>query len=174
LMTLTRLSSKERYKGYDQVMEAIAVLQTRYPHIKYLIAGSFDTRERAFVTKLLQKLQIQDRVVIPGFIPDEELEAHFAMSDMYVMPSSKEGFGIVFIEAVYYGLPVIAGDVDGSVDALLNGALGQLVNPQQVGEIETAITNIIENRSSFIPSREVLNAHFSYEAYKQKLIALIN
>jgi phosphatidylinositol alpha-1,6-mannosyltransferase len=174
LMSLTRLSSKERYKGYDKVIAAIAGLKKRYPQLKYIIAGSSDVREGSFVKNLLKKLNVEALVVLPGFIPDEELEAHFAMSDMYVMPSRKEGFGIVFIEAMYYGLPVIAGNIDGSVDALLNGALGQLVNPDDVSQIASAITNIIEDRSAFTPSRKVLTDQFSYEAYKHKLEGVLN
>ena len=169
LMTLTRLSSKERYKGYDKVIEAIANLKIKYPHVKYLIAGSYDSREKAFVDTLINKLEIQNVVVMPGYIPDEELEDHFAMSDMYVMPSRKEGFGIVFIEAMYYGLPVIAGNIDGSADALLHGELGQLVNPDNVEEITIAIANVLENKTSFIPDRNLLMQHFSYEVYKEKL-----
>jgi phosphatidylinositol alpha-1,6-mannosyltransferase len=174
LMTLTRLSSKERYKGYDKVIEAIADLKIKYPNIKYLIAGSYDSHEKVFVDTLINKLEIQNVVVLPGYIKDEELENHFAMSDMYVMPSRKEGFGIVFIEAMYYGLPVIAGNTDGSADALLNGELGQLVNPDNVGEIAKAIANVLENKTSFIPDRNLLIQHFSYEAYKEKLEDIIS
>jgi glycosyltransferase involved in cell wall biosynthesis len=54
LMTLTRLSSKERYKGYNKVIEAIANLKTKYPQIKYLIAGSYDNREKNFVDDLIK------------------------------------------------------------------------------------------------------------------------
>lgn len=169
LMTLTRLSSTERYKGYDKVFEAIASMQTQYPGIRYLIAGMYDSPEKAFIDNLLKKLNIQNVVVMAGFIAEESLEAHYAMSDIYVMPSSKEGFGIVFIEAMYYGLPVIAGNADGSVDAVLNGELGQLVNPDSVNEIEAAIVNIIERKTAFIPSGKLLSAHFSYDAYKERL-----
>ena len=174
LMTLTRLSSKERYKGYDKVIQAIATLKLKYPDIKYLIAGKYDSHEKEFVDNLLKKLQIQNVVVMAGFIAEEALEAHFAMSDMYVMPSRKEGFGIVFIEAMYYGLPVIAGNIDGSVDALLNGELGQLVNPDNVGEIAGSIANVIENKTAFTPCRKVLTDHFSYETYKEKLQQALN
>ncbi|MEP6949719.1 MAG: glycosyltransferase family 4 protein [Ginsengibacter sp.] len=173
LMTLTRLSSKERYKGYNKVIEAIGNLQMRYPHVKYLIAGSYDTREKVFLDTLINKLGIQNVIVMPGYIPDEDLEDHFAMSDIYVMPSRKEGFGIVFIEAMYYGLPVIAGNIDGSADALLNGKLGQLVNPKNVQEITIAVANVLDNKTSFAPNRELLMKHFSYEAYKEKLQGLI-
>jgi phosphatidylinositol alpha-1,6-mannosyltransferase len=174
LMTLTRLSSKERYKGYDKVIEAIANLKKTYPHIKYLIAGSYDNREKVFVDTLINKLGVQNVIVMPGYIPDEELEDHFAMSDIYVMPSRKEGFGIVFIEAMYYGLPVIAGNIDGSADALLHGELGQLVNPDNVEEITKAIANILENKTSFIPDRKLLMQHFSYDVYKEKLEGIIS
>lgn len=169
LMTLTRLASRERYKGYDKVITAIAGLKMRYPGIKYFIAGRYDSHEKAYVEDLLKDLNIQDTVVMPGFIPEEELEAHFAMSDIYVMPSRKEGFGIVFIEAMYYGLPVIAGNIDGSADALLNGELGQLVHPEKVSEIADAIANVINNKTAYKPSRDLLTSNFSYEKYKQKL-----
>jgi phosphatidyl-myo-inositol dimannoside synthase len=174
LMTLTRLSSTERYKGYDKVFEAIASIRLQYPGIRYLIAGKYDSREKAFIDSLLKKLNIQNVVVMTGFITEESLEAHYAMSDIYVMPSRKEGFGIVFIEAMYYGLPVIAGNADGSVDAVLNGELGQLVNPDNVKEIEAAIVNIIKRKKAFIPSGKLLSAHFSYDVYKEKLKAAIN
>lgn len=169
VLTLTRLSSKERYKGYDNVIRAVAGLIKTYPDIKYLIAGGYDTMEKAFVDNLIQQSGIQQNVLLPGYIKEEELEDHFALSDMYVMPSRKEGFGIIFIEAMYYGLPVIAGNTDGSADALLNGALGQLVNPDGVKEIASAITNVLENRNAAIPCRDLLMRHFSYEVYKSNL-----
>jgi phosphatidylinositol alpha-1,6-mannosyltransferase len=169
LMTLSRLSSKEKYKGYVKVIKAIAGLKEKYPDIKYLIAGRYDKREKVFLDTLIKKLDIQDAVVMPGYIQDEELEIHFSLCDMYIMPSSKEGFGIVFIEAMYYGLPVIAGNADGSIDALLNGKLGQLIAPENEEEITIAIANIIENKTSFIPDRHLLLKHFSYEVYKENL-----
>ncbi len=109
-----------------------------------------------------------------GYLQDEELEEHFTMSDMYVMPSRKEGFGIVFIEAMYYGLPVIAGNADGSTDALLNGELGQLVDPDDVHEIAKAIANVLENKSSVVPGRHLMMEHFSYDTYKENLHNIIN
>ena len=169
LMTLTRLSSKERYKGYNKVIEAMARLKTQYPGIKYLIAGAYDSREKLFVESLIRELGLQNNIVMPGYIEDGELEDHFALSDIYVMPSRKEGFGLVFIEAMYYGLPVIAGNIDGSVDALLHGRLGQLVNPDNTAEITSAIANILQKKTSFSPDRKLLSKHFSYEAYKHKL-----
>ncbi len=167
LFTLSRLSAKERYKGYDKVMEAM--VQLNASNIKYLIAGSYDKEEKDFIDGLVNKLGLQGRVILAGFIPDDEVAAHFVMSDCYVMPSIKEGFGIVFIEAMYYNLPVIAGNADGSADALQNGALGILVNPGSVDEIRDAIEKVLNNRHQYEPYSKLLQHHFSYDSYKLKI-----
>jgi phosphatidylinositol alpha-1,6-mannosyltransferase len=63
------------------------------------------------------------------------------MADVFVLPSKKEGFGIVFIEALACGLPVICGNADGSVDAIRNGELGIAINPDNETELEKCIAD---------------------------------
>ena len=167
LFTLSRLSAKERYKGYDKVMEAMVQLQDT--KIKYLIAGSYVKEEKEYIDGIVKKLSLDGRVILAGFIPDEEVAAHFVMSDCYVMPSIKEGFGIVFIEAMYYNLPVIGGNADGSVDALLNGGLGLLVTPGNVDEIKVAIGKVLSDPPKYKPDNKLLLQHFSYDSYKLKI-----
>ncbi len=167
LFTLTRLSSKERYKGYDKVLQAMVNVKKHHPKIKYLIAGSYDEKEKTYINELAKKLELSDSLILAGFIPDEELVAHFSFADVYIMPSMKEGFGIVFIEAMYYGLPVIAGNKDGSVDALAEGKLGILVDPEDVKAIELAIDQVLKNPSSNRPNRNLLLTNFIYESYKR-------
>ena len=169
MFTLTRISSSERYKGYDKVIQALHNLTTTHPNIKYLIAGSYDAEEKKYINELALSLGLENHIKLPGFIADEDLVEHFCMADLYIMPSMKEGFGIVFIEAMFYGLPVIAGNKDGSVDALLNGELGILVNPLEINEIETAIKIHLENKSNYSLNRKKLLSNFSYESYKHKL-----
>jgi glycosyltransferase involved in cell wall biosynthesis len=129
LMTLSRLAASERYKGYDIVIESLGELRKKIPGLKYLIIGKYDEKEKQRLDKLIGEAGLHSHVIFTGFVPDEELAEHFNLADIYLMPSEKEGFGIVFIEAMYYNKPVIAGNKDGSADALLNGKLGLLVNP---------------------------------------------
>lgn len=171
LFTLTRLASTERYKGYNKVMEAL--VQIEDPRVKYLIAGKYDAIEKKFIDDLISTLGLQDRVILAGFIPEEEVASHFRLSDVYVMPSMKEGFGIVFIEAMYYQLPVIAGNKDGSVDALLNGELGILVDPLDVDAIKDALESVLVAPKAYLPNQEVLLQHFGYEAYKYNVNRLL-
>jgi glycosyltransferase involved in cell wall biosynthesis len=168
LMTLTRLASKERYKGYDIVIESLNKLRDHFPTLRYLIVGKYDKEEKSRLDKMITSYGLKERVVFAGFIPDEEIPAHFNIADIYIMPSEKEGFGIVFIEAMYYNKPVIAGNKDGSVDALLNGKLGVLVNPTSEKEVSAAIQKILCNKRQFLPDNKLLMEHFSYGVYKEK------
>lgn len=168
LMTLTRLASGERYKGYDIVIESLQKLREEHPDLKYLIVGKYDVKEKKRLDLLIAKAGLTNQVIFAGFIPDGELADHFNLADIYIMPSEKEGFGIVFIEAMYYNKPVIAGNKDGSSDALLDGKLGLLVDPQSQEEVRAAITKMILDREKYLPDQKLLMEHFSYPVYKEK------
>jgi len=168
LMTLTRLAAKERYKGYDIVIESLQKLRASYPGLKYLIVGRYDDEEKKRLDTIIENAGLQQQVTFTGFVPDEELADHFNLADVYIMPSEKEGFGIVFIEAMYYRKPVIAGNKDGSVDALLNGRLGLLVNPGSLDEVTCAITKMMGNSGQYLPDEKLLMENFSFPAYKEK------
>ena len=172
LLTLTRVSQRDRYKGYYHVLHAIAASGNK--KYKYLLAGSYDEDEAAYVKNLAMRLGLTDSLILSGFIPEEELPELFCTSDIYVMPSVKEGFGIVFVEAMFYGLPVIAGNADGSTDALLQGKLGILITPENPSAIVDALKKIGEDREKYIPDQKLLQEHFSYETYKRGLAALID
>lgn len=173
LMTLTRLSSKEKYKGYDSVLSAVPELKKQYPHLKYLIVGKYDEAEKKRLDAIIDALGLGNDIIFAGFIPDEELAAHFQIADLYIMPSKKEGFGIVFIEAMYYGKPVIAGNRDGSADALCHGQFGLLVNPDDPAEITNAVAMVLANKQTFIPNLQAVTDKFSFPVYKEKLDAVL-
>ncbi|MBW4890079.1 asparagine synthase (glutamine-hydrolyzing) [Mucilaginibacter sp. HMF5004] len=175
IFTLTRLSHTEKYKGYDQVLECLPALLKTIPNVKYVIAGKADDIEYARVTALIDKYQLQDVVILAGFIKDEEIVDHYLMADIFIMPSQKEGFGIVFIEAMACGLPVIAGNKDGSVDALMNGQLGTLIDPDDKSQILAALQNGLQNLAmqnnlelKAALQKKVLNA-FGFDAFKNNL-----
>ena len=168
LLTVSRMVETEQYKGYDKVLHVLPELVKAYVGICYLMVGRYDEAEKQRLDLLINKLGIQGTVIFAGFITDEELGAHFRLADIFVMPSEKEGFGLVFTEAMFYGLPVIAGNKDGSTDALCNGELGLLVDPNDCDELVAAIHLVLDNRDSFLPDQEKLIKNFGYEGYKEK------
>ena len=173
LLSLTRMAFKDRYKGYDQVIQAVHQLKESYPLIKYLVVGKYDAMEKKRLDIVINGLCLADHIILAGFIPEEELAAHYNLADLFIMPSQKEGFGIVFIEAMFYGKPVIAGNMDGSTDALKNGHFGLLVNPASQQQITNAIIEVLGNKQKYIPEHAEVMEYFGYEVYKKKLKGIL-
>ena len=143
LLTVGRISEKERYKGHDRVISALAPIAKIYPDLLYVIAGDGDDRPR--LEKLSRDLQVEDRVKFIGPPSEQDLLDLYRSADVFVMPSTGEGFGIVFLEAAMSGLPVIGGSVDGSWDALREGRVGYSVNPLRPAELRAAIIEALES-----------------------------
>lgn len=172
LMTFGRLASRERCKGFDEVMEVLPVLARQLPNIAYLIAG--DGPDRPRLKEKARTLGVQDRVVFAGRISDEEKADHYQLADVYVMPSRGEGFGIVLLEAMACGVPVIASKVDGSREALRNGELGELVNPANPEEIKTAILRALTLRGQAqLRMPPVGLDYFSYANFEKRCHGLL-
>ncbi len=174
LITLTRLSRRDRYKGYCFVLEALGEMIQANSKIKYLLAGSYEMSEKIYLDELVLKNNLQSNVVFTGFVQDKELADHFSLADIYVMPSIKEGFGIVFVEAMYYGVPVIAANADGSSDALLHGKLGLLTEPESTQAVKEALQKMISNHDAYLPNHNLLMENFGYDTYKRKLATELN
>jgi len=141
ILTVARLASAEQYKGYDQVLRALPAVKRVLPDVRYVLGGRGSDQSR--VLQLISELGVTDSVILAGYIPDYELSSFYNLCDVFAMPSKGEGFGIVFLEALACGKPVIAGNKDGSVDAVLNGELGVLVDPESVDEIAKALAGVI-------------------------------
>lgn len=177
--TLCRLSSKEQYKGYDAVIKAIGKLVVKHPQIKYLLTGKYDNVEKARLDKLIAENDLQSNVIFAGYIKDEEVTKHYQLADVFIMPSKGEGFGIVFIEAMACGRNVVAGNADGSKDALRNGELGVILDADNVDAIAAAIAEKIENKEKYDAAyaadlQQKVIGHFGFAAYKQKLKGILN
>ncbi|CAA2141142.1 glycosyltransferase family 4 protein [Hyphomicrobium sp. ghe19] len=141
ILTVSRLAASEQYKGHDRIIDALPAIKQRVPDVVYVIAGDGDDRER--LQKTAEKLGVEDITLFAGHVPEHELPDYFRLADVFAMPSIGEGFGIVFLEAAACGLPVIAGNRDGSVDALADGAIGTLVDPEDAPQLVDAICDLL-------------------------------
>ncbi len=143
LLTVGRLAAAEQYKGHDKVIGALPALLGEFPDLRYLIAGSGDDAER--LRGLARSLGVEQQVQFLGDVDDKELVEVYHLADAYVMPSTGEGFGIVFLEAAACGIPVVGGNRDGSLDALVNGQLGAAVDPDDQASLVRAIVHAVES-----------------------------
>ena len=167
LLTLGRISDKEGHKGYDKVINILPEVLNHNSNLFYILAGGYDENEKRRVMELVEKKNLNNNFILTGYIEDEELTDHYLLADIFVMPSTQEGFGIVFLEAAVCGLQVIAGNKDGSVDALLNGKLGKLVDPDNSKELLNAIIGLLKYPSS--DQRNLVFENFGFEQYKKRL-----
>ena len=85
IFTLGRLSAREGYKGYDKVIQALPRIIEKIPTAVYVLAGSGDDIGR--VKGLIKGLGLENNVVLPGFIPDEELVYYYIFCDLFAIPS---------------------------------------------------------------------------------------
>ncbi len=173
LMSVARLWSGDIYKGVDVTIRALPQIVRAFPTIKYLIIGRGDDRPR--LESLAQELGVGDRVVFAGFVPTENLVEHYRLADVYVMPS-QEGFGIVYLEAMACGVPVVSGDADGSADPLQDAKLGWRVphrDPHAVARACIEILQQCDRRCQGDWLRQETLAHFSPIALSKKLQTLV-
>lgn len=139
ILTLTRITANERVKGYDQVMRILAKIRLQFPNLVYVLAGPLDECEKERIEKLAASLGLSNNFILTGYIKPTELTDHYLLANIFVLPSKKEGFGIVFTEAMIHGLPVICGNKDGSTDAIRNKIMGTAIDPDDVEGLELAI-----------------------------------
>lgn len=171
ILTVCRLAEKERYKGYDQMIRALPQILREVPEARYMLVGTGPDRSR--IESLIAEIGVQNAIVLAGFVPDDELAEHYCLCDVFAMPSKGEGFGIVYLEALACGKPVLAGNRDGSRDALADGELGILVDPDDIDQIAAEIIRVLRREHThpniFRPEflRERVTALFGFETFKR-------
>ncbi|TZF86187.1 glycosyltransferase family 4 protein (plasmid) [Pedobacter sp. BS3] len=172
LLTVTRLSSEEQYKGYDKVIQALPYLLKQYPGLVYLVVGKADPAEQQRVNILIEDAGLQHNVKLLGYVDEQELVDHYLLADSYVMPSTGEGFGIAFIEATACGRPVLAGNSDGSADAVLpqTGLLCDSDNPDNLLKKLRELQTFPQSASTI---QEATVKQYGFDAYRQRIEQLI-
>jgi glycosyltransferase involved in cell wall biosynthesis len=143
LLSISRLNATETDKGIDQVILALPNVRRRIPDVNYIVIGDGADRQR--LERLATTVGVQDIVQFVGRVPDQQLYAYLSGTDLFVLPSRKEGFGIVFIEAMACGKAVIAGAHGGSPEVIVNGETGILVRHGDQVALASAITSLLQD-----------------------------
>lgn len=174
LLTVARLRSSDFYKGVDVTIKALPQIAKIFPNVKYLVVGRGDDRPR--LAQIAADLGVAEKVVFAGFVPTENLVAYYQLADAFVMPS-QEGFGIVYLEALACGVPVLAGDADGSAEPLQDGKLGWRVPHRDAEAVALACIEMLQGNDprcdrDFL--REQTLAAFSFRSLCRLLIETLH
>jgi glycosyltransferase involved in cell wall biosynthesis len=178
LLTVARLSHIEKAKGYDEVIRTLPALSQQFPDIAYILAGKADDAEYTRIRRLAEELGVGDRLLMPGFVPEKWLPSLYNLARVFVLPSTKEGFGIVLLEAAWRGCPVVAYHSGGVPEALLNGELGTLVPPGNLPNLTEALSQILsqpaEKQQNLLKNQALIAAHFGFNQFCSRLSGVLS
>lgn len=172
LLSVSRLAVSERDKGIGDVLRALGELKGAID-FEYEVVGDGD--DRLFLESIAYDMGIADRVRFVGAISDEAMWNAYRWADVFILPSGKEGMGIVFLEAMYFRLPIIGANEKGAVDAFVDGKNGFLVPFKSVDAIKDCITclarspQLCAEMGNFGRSLVIGDGQFSRNAFKQRI-----
>jgi len=162
---LKRTESEERFilgvgalkerKGYHVSLRAFAEISKEFPDLRYVIVAYPDKTYRDILDKIIEENNLNDRVDFFSFLSDEKLYELYSKATLFALTSINtsclhfEGFGIVYLEAARFGVPVIGTFNTGGEDAINNGKNGILVHQNNIAETADAMRKILSDRVLF-------------------------
>jgi phosphatidyl-myo-inositol dimannoside synthase len=170
LLTVGRMDSRERYKGHDRVIVAIPDLVAKGHDICYIVVGEGDDRAR--LEDLARNAGVSDRVRFLGDVGLQSLIEIYRAADLFVMPSTGEGFGVAFLEAMASGTPALGLGVAGARDALADGHLGTLVAEDDLQDAIARLLAAPKPDSSTLAA--AARSRFGRETFAASVYAALN
>ena len=143
VLTVGRWLATERYKGMDTLITALPKLLTRWPDLQLAAIGQGDDRE--WLEDLAEEHGVRRHVHFLGGISYPQLAACYAQCEMFALPSRGEGFGLVYLEAMACGKPVIGGAHGGAPEVIQDGITGYLVQHGDAVQLATSIETLLAN-----------------------------
>jgi phosphatidyl-myo-inositol dimannoside synthase len=175
LLSVCRFDASERYKGVDTVIKVLPAVIHRFPDLQYIVVGSGTDLDRH--KQLAAERGLTDRVRFLGSISDTKLRACYAACNVFVLPSSSEGFGIVYLEAMRYAKPVIAANSGGAPEVVKDRETGLLVEYGDVNQTAAAIAALCSDaalrKKLGDAGRKRLENNYTFAHFKQRLHEII-
>jgi phosphatidyl-myo-inositol dimannoside synthase len=145
ILSVGRWAASERYKGVDDLIRAVAQLQTKFPRLCLAAVGDGDDLPR--LEKIARDLGVSESIRFLTNLSREEIAACYARSEIFALPSTGEGFGLVFLEAMAFGKPLIGTAHGGITDIIENRVNGLLVPAGDLKSLVDALAELLENES---------------------------
>ncbi|HDL86695.1 MAG TPA: glycosyltransferase family 1 protein [Candidatus Acetothermia bacterium] len=172
-------------KGFDLYFRAAAQVREHMDHQRHvqfvLSAGTskenvHEAKERNRLQGLLESLSIEDSVTWRPVLPGEDIPRYYEASDVFVMPSRYELFGIVMLEAMACGIPVVATKFGGPPEVITDGENGRLVDPTDIESFAAAMTELIqhpkERERMGRAARQTIESEYSWETLARRHLRL--
>lgn len=143
ILTVGRWLAKERFKGMDTLITTLPRLLTRWPELQILAVGEGD--DRTWLEDLAEQRGIRRHVHFLTGLSYEDLSACYSACEMFALPSRGEGFGLVYLEAMARGKPVIGGAHGGAPEVIEDGVTGYLVPHGDAAQLASSIEALLSD-----------------------------
>jgi glycosyltransferase involved in cell wall biosynthesis len=164
-------------KGVDDLLAASARVIKKIPDAKFILAGNGCYKAGIERRKeFLRSRGIAGSVFFTGNVPGGDLPLYYASCDVFCLPSWEEGFGIVFIEAMASGKPIVSTRVSAIPSVVEEGKIGMLVPPRNPEELSSALCEMLGNHSLMKEmgrtARKTAEKKYSWESQTKALLGL--
>ncbi|MGI6452587.1 MAG: glycosyltransferase family 4 protein [Syntrophomonadaceae bacterium] len=139
--TISMIARLHPVKGHQFLLEAAQEMRDNGLNPQFLLVG--EGVHRKPIEKMIARLGLQDSVVMTGYY--ESVEDIYAVSDILCVPSIMEGLGLVILEAMYFGVPVVASKIGGIPEIIEDGVDGLLVPPRDHQALAQALSRLLQN-----------------------------
>jgi phosphatidylinositol alpha-1,6-mannosyltransferase len=175
ILTVGRWQSNERYKGMDTLITALPRLLHEWPDLQLVAVGDGDDRE--WLEQIAKSSGVQGHVHFYTGLTYAELAACYSACEIFALPSRGEGFGLVYLEAMARGKPVIGGAHGGAPEVIDDGKTGYLVQHGDVPQLATSIQTLLSDpalgREMGARGRERVNREFKFGVFAKSLKKLL-
>lgn len=145
IMTAGRWAAAERYKGADELICAVAQLRATHPDVQLVAIGGGDDLPR--LRQLARDAGVAENTHFLKNLTREQVAACYARAEIFALPSTGEGFGFVFLEAMAFAKPVIAAATGGPTDLIDDGENGFLVPPRDAEALAQSLDRLLRDDS---------------------------
>jgi len=171
ILSVSRLDASERHKRIDSVIEAMPEVLKKVPDAFYVVVGDGEDRQR--LEEITRDAGVSDKVIFAGRVSDDLLPSYYQTCNAFVLPSLKEGFGIVFLEAMYYAKPCIGARAGGIPEVIEDGKTGFLTEPGDAKTLTDYFIRLLDNKTLRLAmgqaGKERLEREFSFERFRKRL-----
>jgi phosphatidyl-myo-inositol alpha-mannosyltransferase len=168
------VSRLEPRKGVDYLLPAFSEVKRQVPNSRLLIVGA-GTRLRKGYEEWVKRAELQNDVIFAGFASDADLPRYFRTADVFCVPATgRESQGIILLEAMATGRPIVATNISGYATVVTHGEEGLLVPPRDSRSLAKALVSLLNNESlrRQMGAKGLARARdFSWEKISQKVVA---
>lgn len=175
ILTVGRWAASERYKGVDELIRAVAKLRPGNPDLQLVAVGDGDDLQR--LIDLATSLGVSDCVhFFPG-LSRKQIAGCYSRSDIFALPSTGEGFGLVFLEAMAFAKSVVGVAIGGTTDVVEDGVNGLLVPPHDVQRLSGALSQLLQDEPLRMQlgqaGAEIVPEKYSFESFRENLQQIV-